>query len=127
MFTQWKLFNMHRLFNFVYRLFSRTFLFVSTIFFFYLKLPIIVFRRSRAVLQKRSNLSWRTSTFQPASLQSEGKLNLYLRFALLPELLKNYCTKAILVTLLKSSITLKIFIFAIRCPSFFSLHAVKII
>ena len=50
-------------------------------FFLTLKLPILVFRRSRSVLQKRSNLSWWISTFRPASPQTEGKLNLYLRFA----------------------------------------------
>ena len=76
--------NIHCLSNLVYRLFPRTFLFVSTIFFD-LKLPILVFRRSRAVLQKRINLSWWTLTFRPASPQTEGKLNLYLRFAPLPE------------------------------------------
>ena len=61
------------------------FFFFFTINFFYLKLPILVFWRSRAVLQKRSNLSWWTSTFRPASPQTEGKLNLYIRFAPLPE------------------------------------------
>ena len=53
--------------------------------FFDLKLPILFFRRSRAVFQKRSNLSWWTSTFRPASPQTEGKPNLYLRFAPLLE------------------------------------------
>ena len=51
---------------------------------FDLTLTILVFRRWRPVLQKRSNLSWWTSTFRPASPQTEGKL-LYLRFASLPE------------------------------------------
>ena len=71
--------NIHRLFNLVYRLFSHFYL--SRQFFLTLKLPILVFRRSRSVLQKRSNLSWWISTFRPASPQTEGKLNLYLRFA----------------------------------------------
>ena len=43
--------NIHRLFNLVYRLFSRTFLFFSTIFFD-LKLPILVFD-DRALFFKR--------------------------------------------------------------------------
>ena len=71
--------NIRRLFCLFYRLFSHTFLFVLTIFFD-LKLPLLVFWRSRAVLQKRNNFSWWTLTFRPASPQTEGKLNLYLRF-----------------------------------------------
>ena len=70
MFTQWKLFNKHSSFKsclqtfFVYLLlftdfFTHFFICLADFFFFFdLKLPILVFRRSRAVLQKRINLSW---------------------------------------------------------------------
>ena len=79
--------NIYCLFNLVYRPFSCTFLFVLTILFD-LKMPLLVFRRSRAVLQKRNNLSWFDLS---ARLTTEGKLNLYLRFAPLPELRSYPC------------------------------------
>ena len=56
-------------------MFTCSLFYLSRQFFFDLKLPILVVRRSCAVLQKRSNLSWWTSTFRFASPQTEGKLN----------------------------------------------------
>ena len=50
--------NIHRLFNLVYRLFSRTFLFVSTISF-YLKLPKLAFKRRGARDQLPFNFCFR--------------------------------------------------------------------